>query len=291
MALKSRQIIHQNRTKISVDGVPMVGQEVGFTPTAEFSVNLGMTGEDTHESTRRTVNKIDVAGNLIFMPSPDEAKILLALILTGTGFSKSSNLNPFTIVIDYGTASGNTVKTYPGCNCNTLEISSEANLPVKFMLEVMGTTESTTGSVGAATNAQPYRDSQVSWDFDGNIYFPESWSLRITRNFSETFAQSQFRERVDQNIFEISGSANFNINDDIWEDIAELQLSNSNGSHELKLDDGVNSLIFTIPEIAFPGPRPVPPSGEDGTAAFTSEIAWVAFKKPLSEIIDVADAP
>lgn len=269
----------------------MIGQEVGFTVTHEYNDNLGMTGNRFRTSDRRTLLKSDVAGNLVFMPTAAEALTILGTILTGASLTLATTRNPFDIVVDYGVGSTNTVKTYAACDCNALEISSEESQPVKFTMEVLGTTEATGGGVGAATDAPPYIDDQVTWDFNGNTYFPRSWSLRITRNFSETFAQSITRSDVTDGVFEVTGTANFDINSDIWEDIQELQGSNSNDDHVLTINDGTNSLAFTFPEIVFPGARPTPPSGEDGSAMFQSEIAWTAYEPFGGSIMTLVELP
>ncbi len=247
MANKSKALTFGHNSKVSIGGTPYFCVQESLHATTEMKEpsEEGMIGTDRPGNAGRLPHKIDVKGNVTVRCTVLELEAILALFFdqavgaTTPADSPVGKTSP--VVIDRA----GKVKTYAACWLNAIELSAQENEPIDVLLELLGTTEAVTGSVGDVVLPDRMRFSDLAVSLASNAYFPSGFKWRFDYALEERFLNSLTRSVVQQKIPKAEIELALDRNADTVADLFELAGTDTElASCNLTINDGTHTIVL-----------------------------------------------
>ncbi len=278
---KSKDQTFGSECAVSVAGTVMFGVSEGLKEVPEWDEpqDTGMTGTDKPKNSGRQVTKKDVGGPLVIRPSYKHAQTILQ-----TWFDETAGT--FTAADDPNGKSGAIVidrevdiYTYAACWLSQMELRFTENEPVDFALELLGTTEADSGSVGALTPPDKILASDLTVSLGGSTYFPIAGRVRFNYDYQPAggrFHQSLTRSSVAAKTPWFIIELDFDYNPDTWGDLFDLSGTDTTIDDVLlTFTDSTYTLIFDAAETT--NVTPSKWSDQDGVEEKTHTLALKAW--------------
>lgn len=213
----------------------------------------GIRGSRSHRSERTRAGNYDVAGTIVFEPSPEDLALLLPWILganaSGTTFALAETLQTRRIVVDKGAK----VYTYEGCVVSKAVFSGSEGQAMQLSVDVVGTTE-TEGNSGTLpsltyTNTNPFMFAESVLTLVSASRNCKDWSVSIDNQLEVSFYNSQTATRIEPKDRMVEFSANVPFTSSETDLYGQALLGSA---ATLVLAPSNYSLTFTFGKLQFP---------------------------------------
>jgi hypothetical protein len=281
MADKSKAITQHFDCAVEVAGLPVIARSVTLKSEyeyASFGEDEGMTGSQYPVKGSRVLVKEDISGDIVLHPTMAQAKAIMALFFTNTGYTLKDDPSgdTSTIKVDHNTGA----KTYEGAWLNTLKITANENGAVEFALSFLGASSTGSATIGAITHAEPIIGADCTLTMGADTYFAIGTEITLTRNLDSRFyLGSLTRSSVCAGKFSATGNINIDLNVDT-EALLAYQGTNTSIAMALAMVQDAASITLAFPEILFTGSLPDLADGP-----IQPSLEWAASKPSASPIV------